>query len=186
MNTHPMSIETRLLRDPLATLVADNPVALPPEVQRELADYLAAKQQQDGWWSPREYLPEAAACHAALTARQKVTAPPDVIVEWLRILSKATVNPTDEQLADRIAMIIAVLGEYPAYCWTKATLVAAARHPDFDFFPPVPKMERFLQKIIAHDRAAIHVTAELSSEKTRQRTAWEIAEKAQRRLEWAR
>jgi hypothetical protein len=70
-------------------------------------------------------------------------------------------------------MTIAVLGTYPAYCWTRATLVAAAKR--FKFFPAVAELHEFHQETRDRDLAAIHVTRELSSDKTRLE-----------RLEWAR
>jgi hypothetical protein len=144
-------------------LLPRDDMSLPPRVQWEITHYL--RHGKDGW-RPHEYLPEVAPLHAALVARQKLTAPPHVIAAWLRRLSNAaTTNLTAEQLAGRIGEMVVVLGNRPAYCWTEETYVAAAER--FKFFPSVAEVHEFHQQTIGRDRAMIYVTGELSSEETR-------------------
>jgi hypothetical protein len=90
--------------DPMARL-PDDTLVPPPKVAQAVADYLRAQQETDPmWrWSPSEYLPELADLHAALVGRQKVTAPTDIIADWLINLSKAVPPVPAEHLADRSA-----------------------------------------------------------------------------------
>jgi hypothetical protein len=104
-----------------------------------------------------------------------------VIATWLRRLSNAaTLNMTAEQLVARMREMREVLGGYPAYCWTLASYVAAAK--TFAFFPSVAEVEKFHQQRIERQRAAVYVTAALSSEKTR----LEQLERERDREEWER
>jgi hypothetical protein len=168
-----MNAPVTLDLSPETCIQQDGTLVLPQRLQWEVAQVLE-RQGTDYHWTPTAYVPQLAPLHAALLAREKQTAPPHVIAQWLRDMSTAaTTNLSAEQLVERIRTTIRVLGGYPAYCWTEATFIAGAKR--FKFFPSVAEVEEFHQETIKREQAVIHVTGVLSSERMRQQS-----------LEWQR
>jgi hypothetical protein len=99
--------------------------------------------------------PAAAAAADAMRA-QRAPASPDVIAEWLLTLD-ASVAPalTPQQTKARIGAVLRVLGSLPAFCWTDATLAAAAKA--FRFFPTVAELDELLAPLVAEHEATIIV-----------------------------
>lgn len=130
-------------------------VAIPGPLRDQIEQFRVIPNELKSGWRAT-FVPNAEVVADALEAEHFSQAPHDVIAAWLLDLEQAVVPTLSaEQVSGRISVIVSVLGDQPAYCWTRDAFIGAAK--TFRFFPTVAELADFQAAIIAHRRLAISI-----------------------------